>query len=158
MEITGATFNFTKKVSDEEEGGTPESPVDVEKENKPKSAGEKKKKDGDSKESGKSISAFAYDMIKQGIQTTVSSVLSNVSGSPTLQVQLQTAQQVGGKIIAYTAAAATGNWAVLTMMAFSDAVSYISKTTEFNRQKAWSDYDIEQYQERRGYSSSRNRY
>ena len=157
MDITGATFNFTKKVTDEGETASPEKPVDGDKENKPKAAGDKKKKgDGDGKDK-ESIGAFAYDMIKTGVQQTVSAVMSNVSGSPTLQIQLQAAQQVGGKIIAYTAAIASQNWAALATMVIFDAVSYTSKQAAFKRDKAWSDYDLDQYRERRGYSTLRNR-
>ena len=157
MDITGATFNFTKKVTDEGETASPEKPVDGDRENKPKAAGDKKKQgDGDGKNKG-SISAFAYDMIKAGVQQTLSAVTSNVSGSPTLQIQLQAAQQVGGKIIAYTAAIASQNWAALATMAVSDTVSFVSKQAAFERDKAWSDYDLDQYRERRGYSTLRNR-
>ena len=154
MDITGATFNFTKKVTDDGETVSPEKPVDRDRENKPKVSGDKNKS-GDNKKS--SVGAFAYDMIKTGVQQTLSAVISNVSGSPTLQIQLQAAQQVGGKIIAYTAAIATQNWVALGAMAISDVVSYASKQAEFKREKAWSDYDLDQYRERRGYSNLRNR-
>ena len=157
MDITGATFNFTKKVTDEGETASPEKPVDGDRENKPKAAGDKKKKgNGDGKDK-ESIGAFAYDMIKTGVQQTLSAVMSNVSGSPTLQIQLQAAQQVGGKIIAYTAAIASQNWAALATMAISDTISFASKQAAYERDKAWSDYDLDQYRERRGYSTSRNR-
>lgn len=157
MDITGATFNFTKKVTDEGETASPEKPVDGDRENKPKAAGDKKKKgDGDGKDK-ESIGAFTYDMIKTGIQQTMSSVMSNVSGSPTLQIQLQAAQQVGGKIIAYTVAVASQNWAALGAMAISDTISFVSNRSAFERDKAWSDYDLDQYRERRGYSTLRNR-
>lgn len=157
MDITGATFNFTKKVTEEGETASPEKPVDGDRENKPKAAGDKKKKDdGDGKDK-ESIGAFAYDMIKTGVQQTLSAVMSNVSGSPTLQIQLQAAQQVGGKIIKYTTAAATGNWAAVALMAVSDTISYVSKQAEYSRDKAWSDFDLDQYRERRGYSTARNR-
>lgn len=153
MDITGATFNFTKKVTDEGETTSPEKPVDGDKEKKPKSAGDNKDKNKEKS----SIGAFAYDMIKTGVQQTMSAVMSNVSGSPTLQIQLQAAQQIGGKIIAYTAAAATGNWVALATMAISDTISYGAKQAEFRRDKAWSDYDLEQYRDRRGYSTARSR-
>lgn len=157
MDITGVNFNFTKKVTDEGETASPEKPVDGDKENKPKAAGDKKKKgDGDGKEKN-AIGAFAYDMIKTGVQQTLSAVMSNVSGSPTLQIQLQAAQQVGGKIIAYTAAIASQNWAAVAAMAISDTISFASKQAAYNRDKAWSDYDLDQYRERRGYSTLRNR-
>ncbi|MBE5747981.1 MAG: hypothetical protein E7352_07410 [Clostridiales bacterium] len=157
MNITGATFNFTKKVTEEDENSSPEKPVDGDRENKPKAAGDKKKQgDGDGKNKG-SISAFAYDMIKAGVQQTLSAVTSNVSGSPTLQIQLQAAQQVGGKIIAYTAAIASKNWVALGVTAMSDAISIVSKNSAYMRDKAWSDYDLDQYRERRGYSTLRNR-
>lgn len=155
MEITGATFNFTKNITGESESSAPEKPVDQDKEKKPKAAGEKKP-DGTGKEKN-AITAFAYDMIKTSIQQTMSTVLSNVSGSPTLQIQLQAAQQVGGKIIAYTGAIASGNWAALGTMAITDIISYGSKRAAFEREKAWSDFDIDQYRERRGYSTLRNR-
>ncbi len=157
MDITGATFNFTKKVMDEGETASPEKPVDGDRENKPKSAGDKKKKDKDKDKDKESLSAFAYDMIKTGVQQTLSAVMSNVSGSPTLQIQLQAAQQIGGKIIAYTTAAATGNWAAVATMAVADSISFASKKAAFERDKAWSDYDLAQYRERRGYSNLRNR-
>lgn len=157
MDITGATFNFTKTVTNEERVSTPENPVDDDKEKKPKSAGDKKKNANGSGENKNAIGAFAYDMIKTGVQQTMSAVMSNVSGSPTLQVQLQAAQQIGGKIIAYTAAVATGNWAAVATMAISDITSYAAKQAEFKRDKAWSDYDLDQYRERRGYSTARSR-
>lgn len=157
MDITGATFNFTKKVTDEVEPVSPEKPVDEDKEKTPKTAGDKKKKvDGGGKDK-ESIGAFAYDMIKTGVKQTLSAVMSNVSGSPTLQIQLQAAQQVGGKIIAYTTAIASQNWAALATMAISDTVSFFSKQAAYERDKAWSDYDLDQYRERRGYSTLRNR-
>ena len=157
MDITGATFNFTKKVTDEGETASPEKPVDGDRENKPKAAGDKKKKvDGDGKDK-EYIGAFAYDMIKTGVQQTLSAVMSNVSGSPTLQIQLQAAQQVGGKIIAYTAAIASQNWAALATMTISDTISFASKQVAYERDKAWSDYDLEEYRERRGYSMNRSR-
>lgn len=155
MDITGATFNFTKKVTDESESSSPEKPVDNDKEKKPKPAGDKKKK-SDSKDK-EGVSAFAYDMIKSGVQQTISAVMSNVSGSPTLQIQLQAAQQVGGKIIAYTAAVASQNWVSLATMTISNTISLASKQAAFHRDKAWSDYDLDQYRERRGYSTARSR-
>ncbi len=156
MDITGATFNFTKKVTDEGETASPEKPVDGDRENKPKAAGDKKKK-GEGGNTKNSIGAFAYDMIKTGVQQTLSAVMSNVSGSPTLQIQLQAAQQVGGKIIAYTAAVATQNWVALSAMAIADTISFGTKQAAYERDKAWSDYDLDQYRERRGYSSNRSR-
>lgn len=157
MDITGATFNFTKKVTDEGETASPEKPVDSDRENKPKAAGDKKKKgDGDGKDK-ESIGAFAYDMIKTGVQQTLSAVMSNVSGSPTLQIQLQAAQQVGGKIIAYTAAVVSQNWAAVAAMTISDTISFASKQAAYERDKAWSDYDLDQYRERRGNTARRNR-
>ena len=157
MDITGATFNFTKKVTDEGETASPEKPVDGDREKKPKTAGDNSKRDGGKGSLKNSIGAFAYDMIKTGVQQTLSAVMSNVSGSPTLQIQLQAAQQVGGKIIAYTAAIASQNWAALATMAISDTISFASKQATYERDKAWSDYDLDQYRERRGYSTSRNR-
>ena len=157
MDITGTTFNFTKKVTDEGETTSPEKPVDSDKENKPKTAGDKDKKgNGDGKDKN-SIGAFAYDMIKTGVQQTLSAVMSNVSGSPTLQIQLQATQQVGGKIIAYTTAIASQNWAAVATMAVADTISFVSKQASFERDKEWSDYDLDQYRERRGYSIARNR-
>lgn len=156
MDITGATFNFTKKVEDEEKSSSPENPVDVDRENKPKTPDDK----GNKKEDGgkdKKAAALAYDMIKTGVVQTVSSVMSNVKGSPTLQIQLQAAQQIGGKVLSYVAAAATGNWAAVATMAISDVISYSAKKEAFNRDQAWADYDLDQYRERRGYSTLRNR-
>ena len=156
MEITGATFNFTKKVAEGGKTATPENPTDNDKKEQPTTAGEEEKKSGGEK--GKNqIGAFAYDMVKTGVQQTLSAITSNVAGSSTLQIQLQSAQQVGGKIIAYTAAIATGNWAVAATMAVADITSYTSKQASFNRDKAWSDYDLDQYKTRRGYSTARNR-
>ena len=157
MDITGVTFNFTKKVIYEGETASPEKPADGDRENKPKAAGDKKEEGGGDGKDKESISAFAYDMIKTGVQQTVSAVMSNVSGSPTLQIQLQAAQQVGGKIIAYTAAIASQNWAALGAMAISDTISFASKQAAYERDKAWSDYDLDQYRERRGYSTIRSR-
>ena len=157
MDITGTTFNFTKKVTDEGETASPERPVDGDREKKPKTAGDNSKRDGGKGSAKNAIGAFAYDMIKTGVQQTLSAVMSNVSGSPTLQIQLQAAQQVGGKIIQYTSAIATGNWVVLATMAISDTISYASKQHAFEREKAWSDYDLDQYKARRGYSNNRLR-
>lgn len=154
MEITGATYNFTKKVVSEGENAAPEKPKDESNEKQPKTAGESEKDKG----KGNALSAFAYDMIKQGITQTISGVMANASASPTLQIQLQAAQQVGGKLISYTAAVASQNWAAVGAMAISDASAFVSKTVNFSKDKAWSDYDLEMYRERRGYSSSRNRH
>lgn len=155
MDITGTTFNFTKKVTDGGDDSSPEKPVDGDKEKKPKAAGDKNQK-GDGKDKS-SVGAFAYDMIKTGVKQTISAVMSNVSGSPTLQVQLQAAQQVGGRIIAYTAAVASQNWAAVAAMGISDLTSLATKQVTFNQDKAWTDYDLDQYRERRGYSTLRNR-
>lgn len=158
MDITGTTFHFTQKVTEEENTSSPENPADGDKEKSPKAAGDRNKKGGqDDKDKKNGIGAFAYDMIKTGIQQTLSAVTSSVSGSPTLQIQLQAAQQVGGKIIAYTTAAVSGNWAALATMAITDVISYGTKKAAFERDKAWSDYDLEQYRERRGYSTMRSR-
>lgn len=154
MDITGATFNFTKKVTDEGETASPEKPIDRDREQKPKSSGDKKSQKDEQKNN---IGAFAYDMIKTGVQQTVSAVTSSVSGSPTLQIQLQAAQQIGGKIIQYTAAIATGNWAAVATMAISDSISYKAQKAEYKRNVAWAEYDLDQYRERRGYSTLRNR-
>lgn len=154
MEITGATYNFTKKVVSEDENAAPENPKDENKEKQPKTAGDGKKENS----KGNVLSAFAYDMIKQGVTQTISTVMSNANASPTLQIQLQAAQQVGGKLIAYTTAVVSQNWAAVGAMAISDAVAFGNKTFNFAKDKAWSDYDIEQYRERRGYSVSRNRH
>lgn len=158
MEITGATFYFTKKSGGEGETISPEKPADDDKEKKPRVAGDKKT--NSNKEEGKdktTIGVFAYDMIKTGVQQTIEAVTANVSGSPTLQIQIQAAKQVGGKIIAYTAAVVSRNWAALATMAFSDAISFVSKQAVYERDKAWTDYNLDQYRERRGYSTLRNR-
>jgi hypothetical protein len=157
MEITGATFNFIKKVSGKAETtATPEKPVNTDGEKKPTTAGDEEKKEGGAKSKNK-IGAFAYDMIKTSIQQTLSAITSNVAGSATMQVQLQAAQQVGGKILTYTMAAATGNWAAIATMAVADTISFGAKQANFGREKAWTDYDLDQYQARRGYSTARNR-
>lgn len=157
MEITGATFNFTKTVTEEGESASPEKPADNDKEKKPKVAGEDGKSGDKKKKDKNSLSAFAFDLIKTSVQQTMAAVTANISGSPTLQVQIQAAQQIGGKIIAYTAAIATKEWAALAIMAVSDVISVVSKPVKYNQDKAWSDYDLDQYRERRGYSTLRNR-
>lgn len=161
MDITGATFNFTKKVTDEEKNASPENPIDADRENKPKTPNDSgEQKEGKKKEKG-NISAIAYDWVKTSVTQTVSAVMSNVQGSPTLQVQLQAAQQVGGKVLSYVAAAATQNWAALAVMAVSDVTSgvitHFTEKATFMRNQAWADYDLDQYRERRGYSTLRNR-
>ena len=154
MEITGATYNFTKKVVSEDENAAPEKPKDENKEKQPKTAGEGEKDKG----KGNALSAFAYDMIKQGVTQTISTVMSNANASPTLQIQLQAAQQVGGKLIAYTTAVVSQNWAAVGAMAISDVSSFGNKILNYSKDRAWSDYDLAQYSERRGYAVSRNRH
>ncbi len=156
MEITGATFNFTKTVNGGSGGGgsgnraTPEHPVD-EGSGKPAFPGDNMPEEPDLK------GAFVFDTIKKGVQNTMSALLSNVSGSPTLQVQLQAAQKIGGKIIAYGAAALTQNWVALTTMVIADLTTAFFDNANLTRDKAWATYSQEQYAERRGYSTARNR-
>ncbi len=157
MKVTGITFNFSKTVRhvEETENPTPEQPVDTGKEKKPKVAGENSKK-SKSKEKEGLGDAFVYDMIKTAVKTTISAVIQNVSGSPTLQVQLNGVSSAAMKGISYIMAAST-NPALFAGMLITDTIQYGFQQAGYSRSVAWSDYDLEQYRELRGYSKKRSR-
>ena len=155
MKITGATFKFYKTITYEEEAPTPEKPADSAKEKKPKVAGENAEKNEEKKKASLK-DAFCYDMIKTAIKTTISAALQNVSGSPTLQVQLNTMSSAATKGIAYITAAAT-NPALFAGMLITDTIQYGFQQGAYNRSVVWSDYDLEQYREMRRYSKKRSR-
>ena len=155
MKVTGATFNFNKTIVQEEESSTPEKPADTGKTKKPKVAGEKKEKT-EAQEKTSLKDAFVYDMIKTAVKTTVSAVIQNVSGSPTLQVQINGISSAATKGVAYITAAAT-NPALFAGMLVTDTIQYGFQQGAYNRSVAWSDYDLEQYREMRGYSKKRSR-
>lgn len=146
MAITGATFNFTKKVSEEEQVSTASAPTDGNTP-KPDLAGEGKKKDNlrtivGLQEARKVGSAIAQNII------------SNVEGTTT-QAQIS-ALNSGVSTVASVATTFAVNPILGLANLTAQGVSYVARQEKFNRDKAWTDYELEQYKQLRGYSSLYN--
>lgn len=146
-DITGATFNFNKTVTEEEAASTPDKPADGAKV-ETKVAGEKK-----GKQNTKDM--INLSIVTQTLKTAVNSAMQNVEGAQ-LSEQASALQSIGSTVISSVFMAATNPYALVTMLACK-GVSYAFKQDKYNRQKAWTDYDLEEYRARRGYSNSRTR-
>lgn len=147
MEMTGATFNFNKTVTDEEPSSTPDKPADGAKV-ETKVAGEKKGKQN-------TKDTINLSIVTQSVKTAINSAIQNVEGSQ-LSGQVSALQSVATTAISSVFMAATNPYALLTSLACK-GISYAFKVDKFNRQKAWSDYDLEEYKVARGYANSRTR-
>ncbi len=146
-EVTGATFNFNKTVTEDEPASTPDKPTDGAKV-ETKVAGEKK-----GKQNTKDM--INLSIVTQTVKTAINSALQNVEGSR-LSEQVSAMQSIASTTISSVFMAATNPYALLVSLACK-GISYAFKQDKYNRQKAWSDYDLDEYRARRGYSNSRTR-
>lgn len=146
-EITGATFNFNKTVTDEEAASTPDKPTDGAKV-ETRVAGEKK-----GKQNTKDF--INLSIVTQTVKTAVNSAIQNVEGSQ-LSEQVSALQSVGSTVISSVFMAATNPYALIATMACK-AISLNFKAAKYNREKAWSDYGNDDYNARRGCSANRTR-
>lgn len=147
MAVTGATFNFNKTVTVEEKPSTAAEPTDSSKLDT-KMAGEKK--------GGSSTKEFlALSMVMNTVQSTVNTTLQNVEGTR-LSEQIGAMQSIATTTVALGFMAATNPYALVATLALK-GISYGFKADKFNRDKAWQDYDISEYNDRRGYSIHRSR-
>lgn len=146
-EITGATFNFNKTVTEDEPASTPDKPADGAKV-ETKVAGEKK---------GKSNTKdfINLSIVTQAVKTAINSAISNVEGSQ-LSAQVGALQTGVTSAISMIHMAKTNPYALLTSLA-CEAISYKFKVEKYNRQKVWSDFELNEYRSHRGYSNSRTR-
>lgn len=147
MDITGATFNFNKTVTEDEPASTPDKPTDGAKV-ETKVAGEKKDKQN-------TKDMINLSIVTQSIKTAINSAMQNVEGAQ-LSAQTSALQSIGGTVVSSVFMAATNPYALITSLACK-GISYGFQVAKFNREKAWSDYDLNEYRERRGYSNGRTR-
>ena len=147
MEITGATFNFNKTVTEDEPASTPDKPTDGAK-IETKVAGEK-----GGKQNTKDF--INLSMVTQTVKTAVNSAMQNVEGSQ-LSEQVSALQSIGSTVISSVFMAATNPYALVASLACM-GINYAFKQAKYSRDKAWSDYDLEEYRARRGYSNGRTR-
>lgn len=147
MAVTGATFNFNKTVTEEEPASTPDKPTDGAK-IETKVAGEK-----GGKQNTKDF--INLSMVTQTVKTAVNSAIQNVESSQ-LSEQVSALQSIGSTVVSSVFMAATNPYALVASLACM-GINFAFKQDKYNRQKAWSDYDLEEYRERRGYSNSRTR-
>ncbi len=143
MEISGAKFNFNKHVSEDRrtsvnDGAKLETKI----------AGEKT--DGQNTKDMINLS-----MVTQILKTAVNGTIQNIEGAQ-LSEQVRALQTIGSTVISSVFMAATNPYALITTLACK-AISYGFQEAKFNRQKAWSDYDLDEYRAHRGYSNSRTR-
>ena len=147
MAITGATFNFNKTVTEEEPASTPDKPADGAK-LETKIAGEKKG-------SSNTNDFINLAVVTQSLKTAVNSAIQNVEGSQ-LSEQISALQSIGGTLISSVFMAYSNPYALIANLACM-GINHAFKQAKYNQRRAWSDYDIEQYKEKRGYSNSRTR-
>lgn len=143
MEISGAKFNFNKHVS--EDGRTS---VNDGAKLETKIAGEKT--DGQNTKDMINLS-----MVTQILKTAVNGTIQNIEGAQ-LSEQVRALQTIGSTVISSVFMAATNPYALITTLACK-SISYVYNQDKINRQRAWDEYDVEEYNLRRGYSSSRTR-
>lgn len=146
-EITGATFNFNKTVTEDEPASTPDKPTDGAKV-ETKVAGEKK-----GKQNTKDF--INLSIVTQTLKTAVNSAIQNVEGSQ-LSAQVGALQSIGSTVISSVFMAATNPYALITMLACK-GVSYAFKMDKFNREIAWNNYSLKEYKSARGYSAAYSR-
>lgn len=147
MEITGATFNFNKTVTEDEPASTPDKPADGAKV-ETKVAGEKKGKQNTKEFINLSI-------VTQSLKTAVNSAIQGVEGSQ-LSAQASALQSIGSTAISSVFMAATNPYALLASLACK-GISYGFQVAKFNREKTWESFNIEEYRSARGYSASNSR-
>lgn len=155
-DIQGATFCFKKvEAISETDNTTAETPQD---ENKltPEVSGEQSPKRStpqEAKQDDSSAKMFVINQTLGLVKKTYSTILSNVSGSSTLQAQLHTASNLLSSSISLAITTAT-NPALAVVQVAGMAINGISKEAQFQRDKSWNDYELEQYNANRGFSST----
>lgn len=155
MAVTGATFNFNKTVTSEERTASAEQPADN---NAPSSKIAGQKKDSQSLKN-----MIGVQQLQQVVKQGINAVLSNVEGSQT-QAQISALKQIGGGLVTGVTATLTaamvnpvlGVVTGATQLA-SAGISYAEEEVKFQRDKAWTDYGIEEYKRQRGYSAMYSR-
>ncbi len=147
MEITGATFNFNKTVTEDEPASTPDKPTDGAKV-ETKVAGEKK-----GKQNTKDM--INLSIVTQTLKTAVNSAIRNMEGSQ-LSEQINALQSIGSSVISSVFMAATNPYALITSLACK-GISYGFQVAKFNRERTWESYNLEEYRSARGYSASNSR-
>ncbi len=160
MSEQGAKFTFIKKVevSDSVEKGSADKPVDekpkpkvsdndsVSKKNHPPASG------GGDKESGSNFASVAMSTALGFVRQTINETMSRVSGSASLTTQLKAAAGGLADGITLGAMAFTSPVSAIATVV-SMAISYGFAQADFNRSKAWSDYDLSEYRETLGASA-----
>lgn len=147
MAVTGTTFNFNKTVTEEEKPSTAAEPTDGAKLDT-KMAGEKK--------GGMNTKdAINLSLVQNTLKSALNTALQNVEGSR-LSEQISAMQSVATTTVALGFMAYSNPYALIAALALK-GISYAFKVDKFNRDKAWQDYDIAEYNARRGYSVHQNR-
>lgn len=146
-EITGATFNFNKTVTEDEPASTPDKPTDGAKVDRA-IAGEKK-----GKQNLKDM--INLSIVQQTLKTAINSTIQNIEGAQ-LSEQANALQSITTTTIFSVFMAATNPYALIATLACK-GISYAFKAAKFNRDKAWETYDIEEYKNARGYSAAISR-
>lgn len=95
-------------------------------------------------------------MLTQTLKSTINATIQNVQGDSRMSQQVSAAQSIVSTTISSVFIAATNPYALIASMAMR-GISYAFKTDKFNRDKAWQDYDLAEYNTRRGYSIHQSR-
>ena len=148
MAVTGTTFNFNKTVTDEEKPSTAAAPSDGNKIDT-KVAGEKK-----GSQNTKDFINLA--LVQQTLKSTVNTALQSVEGDSRMSQQVSAMQSITQTAISSVFMAATNPYALIASIAMQ-GISYGFKVDKFNRDKAWQNYDLAEYNARRGYSVHQSR-
>lgn len=147
MAVTGATFNFNKTVTEEEKPSTAAEPTD--------SAKLDAKMAGEKKGSLNTKDAINLSIVQNTLKSAVNTTLQNVEGTQ-LSEQVSAMQSIASTAISSVFMAATNPYAFIASVAVQ-GISYAFKVDKYNRDKAWQDYDIAEYNARRGYSVHQSR-
>ena len=148
MAVTGATFNFNKTVTEEEKPSTAAAPSDGSKLDT-KVAGEKKG-DINTKDS------INLSILNQTLKSALNATIQNVQGDSRMSQQVSAMQSIVTTGISMFQMAATNPYALIASLAMQ-GISYAFKVDKYNRDKAWQNYDLAEYNARRGYSVHQSR-
>lgn len=143
-DITGATFNFNKTVTEDEPASTPDKPADGAKV-ETKLAGEKK-----GKQNTKEF--INLSLVTQSVKTAINNTIQNIEGTQ-LSEQASALQTLATTTISSVFMAATNPYALIATLACK-GISYAFTAAKFNREKAWEGYDIGEYKSARGYTAA----
>lgn len=151
MNTTGTVFKFYKKVDGGDSASkTPERPKDdnkVEPENM---------SPGDKAEGGETnLKSFvSIEKIKDAAVKTIGNVTSSIRGSSYLQAQANAFNNgLNTSLSLVSTAIAAGPYAALSAAGIAAAGEIYNQFVWFEN-KAWSDYDLEEYRQSRGIGSS----